>query len=89
MFNWFKKKKKNDWRVVNKFWGGDSYIEELVEYPTNSRMVDLSVVNGNVGHGMKGFYYEDKWWSDDYSPISGSVFKGIPKGITVAAWREL
>lgn len=89
MFRWFKKKqkKKNDWIVVDKFWGGARYVEALVRYPDTSRMVDLSVVNGNVGHGMTGFYHDGEWFSDDYQPGVGVHFTKAK--VTIAAWREL
>ena len=87
-FNLFKEK-KNDWIVVDKFWGGPRYIEELVRYPDNEREVDLSVVNGNVGHGMTGFYIDGEWWDEDWIPERETYLRKIPRGITVAAWREL
>ncbi len=79
----------NPWRVVDKFWGGDRYAPDQAEYPNNTRLVDLTVVNGNVGHRMKGFYHDGKWFSDEWRPDTGTVFRQIPSGITVAAWREL
>lgn len=92
MFKFLKRKvtePENPWRVVDKFWGGARYNPDRVEYPDNSRMVDLSVVNGNVGHGMKGLYHKGQWFSDDWSLNEGTTFRPIVSGITVIAWREI
>ncbi|MCK5013193.1 MAG: hypothetical protein KAS66_05195 [Candidatus Omnitrophica bacterium] len=87
MFSWFKKKKENEWICVNEFWGCDKYVESLVHHPDNSRMVDLHVVNGNVHHGMTGFYYDGEWYTDDYLPGWGVHFRKAK--VTIVAWREL
>lgn len=83
------KENKKEWIVINEFWGGDKYIDELVRHPGDEREVDLSVVNGNVGHGMTGYFKNGEWWVDTWLPSIGSHQKKMPGGITVAAWREL
>jgi len=81
MFKWFKREKKpNPWRVIEKFWGGDRYIEELVEYPDTRRTVDLSVVNGNYGYLIEGFYHDGEWYC---------ARRGGERVVeTVVAWRQ-
>ncbi len=91
MFGWFKNKaivKKNEWVCINKFWGQDKYIEELVRFPDDERKVDLSVVNGNVGHGMKGYYINGEWWTDDWNPVQKSFKRKMRGGVSVVAWRD-
>lgn len=92
MLNIFKHKPKmplNPWRKVDAMWDRGDFDPENIEYPDNTRIVDLQVNNGNVGHGMKGFYYGGEWFTDEWRPERGTIFRTMNNGVTVVGWCEL